>query len=109
MAISPRMFRCFIMVAGTSSFISFRALLPNVSAVDRLETLPTFALSAFTGCRFEGSYTPGPYKKVPWVEPSLYSRPCVKALFTGAKPHESHEIDTIISHLIGREIEELGS
>lgn len=64
MAISPCMFRCFIMVAGISSFISFRALLPNVSTVDRLETLPTFALSAFTGFRFGGIYTPGPYKKV---------------------------------------------
>lgn len=63
------------MVAGTSSFISFRALLPNVSTVDRLETLPTFAFVTLLGAdlrvaiflvhikRYHGlspPYTPGP-------------------------------------------------
>lgn len=56
---------------------------------------------SLSSVRVWGLCTLSPYKKVPWIEPFLRSRPCIKCLVTGGK----REIDTVISQLIGRKTE----
>ena len=79
MAISPCMFRCFMMGARASSFIPFCALFPNASsAEDRLETLPNECTARPPRALVWGSLFSCPCRKVPGTEPLLHARPSFK-------------------------------